>query len=77
MTGVNNFGRAVVFATGFTNIKCREAYQWIFTEFSKKCLSSNIELPNVIITSLELDVMEAKADVFSTSLHLVNQYYLL
>ena len=30
MTGVNNFGRAVVFATGFTNIKCKEAYQWVF-----------------------------------------------
>lgn len=30
MTGINNFGRAVVFATGFTNIKCKEAYQWIF-----------------------------------------------
>jgi hypothetical protein len=26
MTGINNFGRAVVFATGFTNIKCKEAY---------------------------------------------------
>ena len=53
MTGINNFGRAIVFATGFTNIKCKEAYQWIFQEFSKRCLSQNVELPAVLITSLE------------------------
>jgi len=36
-TGINNFGRVVVFATGFTNIKCKEAYKYIFEEFKKKC----------------------------------------
>ena len=77
MTGVNNFGRAIVFATGFTNIKCKEAYQWIFQEFSKRCLNNSVDLPTVIVTSLEQDVLDAKADVFSSSLHLVSQYYLL
>ena len=36
-----------------------------------------MDLPTVIVTSLEQDVLDAKADVFSSSLHLVSQYYLL
>ena len=45
MTGINNYGRAVVFATGFTNIKCKEAYSWIFQEFYKRCVQLNVDLP--------------------------------
>ena len=57
MTGINNFGRAVVFATGFTNIKCREAYKWIFDEFAKRCHAHQLPLPRVVISSLEPDVL--------------------
>ena len=52
-TGINNFGRVVVFATGFTNIKCKEAYRYIFDEFKNKCENNDLKLPDVIITSLE------------------------
>ncbi len=59
MTGINNYGRAVVFATGFTNIKCKEAYNWVFQEFSQRCLNENAELPSVLLTSLEPDILNA------------------
>lgn len=64
ITGINNFGRAIVFATGFTNIKCREAYVWIFQEFSKRCLNNGTTLPNIVVTSLEQDVLDATKEVF-------------
>lgn len=80
-TGINNFGRAVVFAIGFTNIKCKESYRWIFEEFSKKCcLANNLELPSVILTSMEQDLLDGYTEVFgatSPPRHLVSQYYLL
>eukprot|EP00347_Sterkiella_histriomuscorum_P015287 403357600 len=77
MTGINNFGRTVVFATGFTNIKCKEAYEWIFKQFNQRCISNDIQLPDVFITSLEQDIIDAKQEVFFNSRHLVSQHYLL
>ncbi|CDW88447.1 protein far1-related sequence 5-like [Stylonychia lemnae] len=77
MTGINNFGRAVVFATGFTNIKCKEAYQLIFKQFNQRCLDNDIQLPDVLITSLEQDILDAKQEVFLNSRHLISQHYLL
>ncbi len=66
-----------MFATGFTNIKCKEAYSWVFQEFSKRCLANNVELPGVLLTSMEPDLLDSKTDAFPTSLHLISQYYLL
>jgi hypothetical protein len=34
-------------------------------------------LPNIVITSLEQDVLDATKEVFNGCLHLVSQYYLL
>ena len=35
ISGINNFGNTVVFALGFTNIKCKETYDWIFKNYSQ------------------------------------------
>jgi hypothetical protein len=36
ITGINNFGRTVVFAVAFTNIKCKESFVWIFKQYQKQ-----------------------------------------
>lgn len=36
LTGINNFGNALVFAIAFTNIKCKATYDFVFKQFLER-----------------------------------------
>ena len=76
-TTVNNFGRVVVLGLALTNIKCKQGYEWMFQQFTERIQEAGNELPKVVITNADAEVMEAISTVFTTSMHLINQNFVL
>jgi hypothetical protein len=71
-TTVNNFGKVVVLAIAFTNIKCKQGYIWMFQKYIEKTLEEQIALPSVVVTNMDPEVIEALQMTFTTAVHLVN-----
>lgn len=69
---VNNFGRVVILAVALTNIKCRQGYDFIFKSFAERVNKEGLELPKVVITNADSEVMESATAIFTTSMHLIN-----
>ena len=59
LSTVNNYGRVVILALGFTNIKCKQGYLWMFQKYIERTLEEHIELPKVVVTNLDPEVIEA------------------
>lgn len=59
ISGINNYGYAVIFAIAFTNIKCYESYSWIFNHFIKRSKIANIPTkPDLLVCPLEQEIID-------------------
>jgi len=77
-TGISNYGRSITFGLGFLDIKCVEAYKWIFEKYLDSAIRrADNSIPRVVVTNIDQEIIQAKERVFTTSLHIINQYYFL
>lgn len=64
LTGINNFGNTLVFAIAFTNIKCKETYDWIFKTFIDRAANEFVGKTKLMIVPLEKDMFDSVEKMF-------------
>lgn len=71
-SSLNNYGKVIILALGYLNIKCKAGYHWILQKFVERMTEENLKLPRIVVTNMEPELIEAKNLCFPTSLHLIN-----
>ena len=59
LTGINNFGNAIIFAIAFTNIKCKASYDYIFKHFLDKAKTEFVGPPKLMVLPIDEDLLES------------------
>ena len=79
LTGINNMGNTLIFAIAFTNIKCKETYDWIFKTFLNRAQNEFVGKTKLMVVPLEKDMFESvKKNFPEDNQHcIVNQYHFL
>ena len=79
-TGINNFGNSLVFATAFTNIKCKETYNWVIQHFLERAKTQSIPKPQMMILPLDQDLIDSQLECYGSDQKIriiANQYHFL
>ena len=77
LTGINNFGNTLIFAIAFSNIKCKETYQWILKTFSDRCKAEYCGKPKLLIVPHEQEIFDGCEKIYPEVPVIVNQYHFL
>ena len=73
ISSLNNYGKVIILALGYLNISCKAGYQGILQKFVDSMNNEGIRMPRIVVTNMEIELIEAKNICFPASMHLINQ----
>ncbi|CAI2385102.1 unnamed protein product [Moneuplotes crassus] len=77
ITGIDIHGYPICFGIGFLDIKCINAYEWIFKKFIERAEKYEIEMPKIIVLNLDDEISTVLQGIFPTSKQIISQYYIV